>query len=201
MLDTKARSLIDRPIETMAKILEKFSLKPNHITIIAFLVGLLASCFIAIDKIWLSIMLLWLSGLFDVLDGQVARLTNMSSKSGALLDMILDRMVEGFFVLGIVIANPNMNIPVILFLIIVIFNFSTFLAAGALIPNTGKKSIHYDVGLIERTETFIFFTLAALLPEYRIIIFMVLNSLILFTGTRRFIIIFKQINRLERNSK
>src|SRR5688572_33193688 len=41
------------------------------------------------------------AGLFDMLDGQVARLGKMSSSFGALLDSVLDRYSELFMFLGI----------------------------------------------------------------------------------------------------
>lgn len=186
MIDTKGRRLIDKPVNYLAGLLHKAKLTPDQVTIMAFVIGILASICIALDYMVIAVSLLWLSGLFDVLDGQLARISNKTSKSGALLDMILDRMVEAFFVLGMVISNQNLAISAILFLITVIFNFSTFLAAGALIENQGKKSMHYDVGLIERTETFIFLTLIALIPEYRIVLMSFLTILIVITGVRRF---------------
>jgi CDP-diacylglycerol--glycerol-3-phosphate 3-phosphatidyltransferase len=41
------------------------------------------------------------AGLFDMLDGQVARIGKMSSKFGALYDSVLDRYSELFMFLGI----------------------------------------------------------------------------------------------------
>lgn len=45
--------------------------------------------------------LILFAGLFDMLDGQVARLGNMSSKFGALYDSVLDRYSELVMFLGI----------------------------------------------------------------------------------------------------
>ncbi|HJY21534.1 MAG TPA: CDP-alcohol phosphatidyltransferase family protein, partial [Hanamia sp.] len=45
--------------------------------------------------------LILFSGLFDMLDGQVARIGNMSSKYGALFDSVLDRYSEMIMFLGI----------------------------------------------------------------------------------------------------
>ena len=49
---------------------------------------------------WAGVLIL-VAGLFDMLDGQVARLGNMSSKFGALFDSVLDRYSEMFMFLGI----------------------------------------------------------------------------------------------------
>jgi CDP-diacylglycerol--glycerol-3-phosphate 3-phosphatidyltransferase len=49
---------------------------------------------------WAGALILF-AGLFDMLDGQVARIGNMSSRFGALYDSVLDRYSELFMFLGI----------------------------------------------------------------------------------------------------
>jgi CDP-diacylglycerol--glycerol-3-phosphate 3-phosphatidyltransferase len=49
---------------------------------------------------WAGALILF-AGLFDMLDGQVARIGNMSSRFGALYDSVLDRYSEMFMFLGI----------------------------------------------------------------------------------------------------
>ena len=49
---------------------------------------------------WAGALILF-AGVFDMLDGQVARLGNMSSVYGALLDSVLDRYSESIMFLGI----------------------------------------------------------------------------------------------------
>lgn len=190
MLDTKGRYLINTPVNGLAKLANRLHLKPDQVTLMSFAVGIAAGGVMAAGHDIIGLGLLWTSGLLDVVDGQLARLTHASSKSGALLDMILDRMVEAVFVAGMVIADPGLALPVIGFLMMVIFNFSTFLSAGSLFANTGIKSMHYDDGLIERTETFLFLTLAVLLTPWRGPVIWLLNGLILVTGLIRFIKIY-----------
>lgn len=191
MLDTKGRHVINTPVNGLAKLANRMHLQPDQVTLMSFAVGIAAGASMAAGYDIIGLGLLWTSGLLDVVDGQLARLTHSSSKSGALLDMILDRMVEAVFVAGMVIADPGLALPVIGFLIMVIFNFSTFLSAGSLFANTGIKSMHYDDGLIERTETFLFLTLAVLLAPWRGPVIWLLNGLILVTGLIRFVKIYK----------
>ncbi len=190
MLDTKGRHLINTPANGLAKLANRVHLLPNQVTMISFVVGVAAGVAMAAGLEIIGLGLLWASGLLDVVDGQLARLTHSSSKSGALLDMILDRMVEAVFVAGMVIADPGLAMPVIGFLMMVIFNFSTFLSAGSLFANTGIKSMHYDDGLIERTETFLFLTLAVILAPWRGPVIWLLDGMILVTGFIRFIKIY-----------
>lgn len=190
MLDSKARHVINTPVNGLAKLANRMHLQPDQVTLMSFAVGIAAGGSMAAGYDIIGLGLLWTSGLLDVVDGHLARLTHSSSKSGALLDMILDRMVEAAFVAGMVIAEPGMALPVIGFLIMVIFNFSTFLSAGSLFANTGIKSMHYDDGLIERTETFLFLTLAVLLTPWRGPVIWLLDGLILVTGLIRFVKIY-----------
>ena len=195
MLDTFGRKRIDRPVQILARLFRRAGLTPNMVTLWAFFVGCGAAVLLATGHPWWGVLMLWLSGLLDVADGELARLTKAQSPSGALLDLILDRMVEALVLLGLVIHRPELAVATILFLTSVIFNFSTFLAAGALLTNAGKKSMHYDPGLIERTETFVFFTAAILLPDYSLWILGALTGLIVLTGIRRFYQLFDALRQ------
>lgn len=195
MLDSYGRKTIDAPIRSLAGLFQRVGLTPNGVTAGAFLVGCGAAVLLAFGQTWPGVAALWLSGLLDAADGELARLTESQSPSGALLDLILDRMVEAAVLLGMVISKPELAFVVIVFLTSVIFNFSTFLAAGALLANAGKKSMHYDPGLIERTETFIFITVAILLPGYSLWLLAVLTGLIFLTGILRFIQVYEALKR------
>lgn len=197
MLDSKARKFVEAPIKAGAVICDKLKLLPNHVTTISFGVGLLAALIYILGQPIIGVIVLWFSGYLDSVDGQLARLSGKSSKAGAFIDMIFDRMVEAFFVLALVVVDESLAIVVIFFLISVIFNFSTFLAAGALVDNDGIKSMHYDVGLMERTETFIFISLAAVLPSYSLYILGVMVVLIVGTGIKRFIKIYHLLQSQE----
>ena len=50
-------------------------------------------------------MLLLVSGFFDIVDGQVARVTNKTSKQGAFLDSVFDKIAEVSIFLGILIGG------------------------------------------------------------------------------------------------
>jgi archaetidylinositol phosphate synthase len=50
-------------------------------------------------------ILLLVSGFFDIVDGQVARVTSKTSKKGAFLDSIFDKIAEVVIFLGILIGG------------------------------------------------------------------------------------------------
>ena len=98
-------------IDPFVKLLIKMGLTPNAVTVIGFIlnIGVAAVFVIGAEKTnrgdlsyvgWAGALVLF-AGLFDMLDGQVARLGKMSSSFGALLDSVLDRYSELFMFLGI----------------------------------------------------------------------------------------------------
>ncbi|MBK5241225.1 CDP-alcohol phosphatidyltransferase family protein [Clostridium sp.] len=186
MIDTRWRGRFEPMFNFLARILVSLKIKPNAITIVAFAIGLFSAIFIGFNKPIVALILLWISGLLDALDGSVARLTGKSSPQGAYMDLIFDRMVEAFIILGFTILAPANYIAYILFYISVIFNFTTFIVAGALFKNASEKSMHYDTGIAERTETFIVFSLMLIFTNHITIILMLFNGIIFFTGIIRF---------------
>lgn len=186
MIDSRLRKPIQPAFDLLGKGLAAMNLTPNNITVIAFIMGIGSALAIAFDYPVLSLTLLWLSGLLDVLDGTVARLTGQSSPIGAYLDLIFDRLVEGAMIIGFFVWMPDLVWGLLIFQAGAMFNFTTFMLAGTLFKNQGKKSMHYDIGLLERTETFILFTLMILLPKVAFILLMVFNALMILTGILRF---------------
>jgi CDP-diacylglycerol--glycerol-3-phosphate 3-phosphatidyltransferase len=98
-------------IDPFVKLLIKIGLTPNAVTSIGFVlnVGVAAIFIVGAEDGnrgdftyvgWAGGLILF-AGLFDMLDGQVARLGNMKSVFGALYDSVLDRYSELIMFLGI----------------------------------------------------------------------------------------------------
>lgn len=97
MLGEKFGHPFDRPLESIAR---KIPLAPNTITVTGFFITLLASLILSVDLLCGG-MLVLTGGLFDVLDGVVARVNGRSSHFGAFLDSVLDRYSDALILLGI----------------------------------------------------------------------------------------------------
>lgn len=59
-------------------------------------------------------ILLLISGFFDIVDGQVARITGKTSKKGAFLDSIFDKVAEVAIFLGILVGGYSEGYIVLL---------------------------------------------------------------------------------------
>jgi len=84
-------------------ILSKSRLKPNTLTFIELAISIGAAYAIAIGYFLLGGVLVLVSGLFDLLDGALARFTKQSTKFGAILDSTIDRLSEAAIFCGLLV--------------------------------------------------------------------------------------------------
>jgi CDP-diacylglycerol--glycerol-3-phosphate 3-phosphatidyltransferase len=96
--------------------LGRVGLTPNALTLIGFL-GTCAAGWAAANQAWLAAGILLLGfGIFDLLDGALARATGRASRLGAFLDSTFDRAGEVIVYLGIVLGalDLGLQLPVVL---------------------------------------------------------------------------------------
>ncbi|HEY0192744.1 MAG TPA: CDP-alcohol phosphatidyltransferase family protein [Kofleriaceae bacterium] len=83
--------------------LAALGITPNMLTWSALVFGLGAGAALAFGWFGLACLLSTMSTMGDILDGQVARLTNTGSNRGELLDAAVDRYTEFAFLAGLVL--------------------------------------------------------------------------------------------------
>ncbi len=159
MLDTHARHFVQPLIGSTAKALLRLGMTANQVTWIAFGLGLFSGALIVIEHPWLAVIVLWISGYLDAVDGSMARLRNRSSAWGTLLDITFDRIVELSVIIGLAALYPDSHFLLLILTASIVFSMTVFLTVGALTDKKGMKSFYYQAGLAERTEGFILFTL------------------------------------------
>lgn len=90
-------------IEPLVRGLAAVGITPNGLTWSALVLGLGAGAALAFGWFGLATLLATMSTIGDILDGQVARLTNSGSDRGELLDAAVDRYTEFVFLAGLVL--------------------------------------------------------------------------------------------------
>lgn len=98
------RGVVKRTVNSFAKALNSFTdgkLNPDSITITSFLMHIPIAVFIARGEFVLAGLMLIFFGLFDALDGALARLQKSSSNLGMFLDSMTDRLKEVILYVGI----------------------------------------------------------------------------------------------------
>lgn len=184
MLDTRGRKLVQPIFEIIANSFLKMGFNANSITWAAFIIGILAALVFYYDYNIVGVILLWLSGLFDAVDGTMARKTK-STSFGTILDITFDRIVEISIIVVISIKFPENSLVMVLLLSAIVLSMTVFLSVGAVSDKQSEKSFYYQPGLAERTEGFIFFSLMMLFNNYLNIIGIIFVLAVFYTALQR----------------
>lgn len=205
MLDTYGRKHISKLVRKIAYYCEKKNISANTVTYFALLVGLMAATFLYFRQMFLSLILLWTSGILDVLDGELARISDETSQQGMLMDIFFDRIVESSILIVIALRHADLRLNIIFLFFSILMSMTIFLISGNIIENTTVKSFYYQAGLMERTEGFIMLSLIIVFQNSMIINLFTLLVLITviqrFTETIRYLNIYeKSVRRKNENS-
>ena len=78
-------------------------INPNLLTLIGFLITIFAGIYFARGEFVAAGLVIILAGIFDMLDGRVARITDSVTKFGAFFDSVLDRYSDLVIFLGLML--------------------------------------------------------------------------------------------------
>ena len=108
MIHSQSKTLIPEAVKkTYISLLDKvvtlvsgYNLHPNIFSLVGFFLIIISACFLIMDYLHIAAGIMLVAGIFDNIDGLVARKANRTSKFGALLDSTLDRFSEFLFLAG-----------------------------------------------------------------------------------------------------
>jgi CDP-diacylglycerol--glycerol-3-phosphate 3-phosphatidyltransferase len=103
----------------LVKVLTKWGVHPNTLTLTGLIITCMASVALFKGSLRTGGVLILLGGLCDSLDGNLARATGKATRSGALLDSVIDRYSEFVMFLGIAayfITTKNYFILIVTFI-------------------------------------------------------------------------------------
>ncbi|MFX0087086.1 MAG: CDP-alcohol phosphatidyltransferase family protein [Candidatus Hodarchaeota archaeon] len=90
---------IMRPISEFFHL--KLKLEPNHVSVIGFIIGLMSVGLILLSYWQLGLILMAISLFFDGIDGNIARVYELESETGEILELIFDRSLEALLFLAL----------------------------------------------------------------------------------------------------
>ncbi len=114
MVLDKQRDKVDPIISIIAQKLK--NVNPNHLSWLSLLFALFAGIFFYLSKpedelinyyLYIAALFVFLNGLFDAIDGKVAKISKKSSKKGDFLDHALDRYGDVMILCGLALSLWN----------------------------------------------------------------------------------------------
>jgi CDP-diacylglycerol--glycerol-3-phosphate 3-phosphatidyltransferase len=96
--------------DALVERLARAGVRPNVLTLCGLATSLVAAAFAATGRFVPAGLLLLLAGVFDALDGAIARRTDRSSSFGAFLDSVMDRYADLAVLLGLVLHYASAGV-------------------------------------------------------------------------------------------
>lgn len=171
MLDPAVRRLIDPPLNRVGRWLARHGVAADAVTLAGLGIGLCSAAAVIYGMFAAALGLLLVSRLADGLDGAVARATRKTD-FGGYLDITADFFFYGVVPLAFAIHDPANNALAAAVLLTSFYaNGSSFLGYAILAEKhgmktdaRGEKTLYFSNGLLEGTETILFFVLLCVLP-------------------------------------
>jgi len=147
-------------IRPLARVLSAIRVRPDALTVAGWVLSLGAATLFALGYTKTAGAVMLFAGLFDALDGAVARESNRMSSFGAFLDSTLDRLSESAIFVGIVFFYASSARPYEALLAGVAMTFS--LMTSYTRARAEGLGFECEVGLLERAGRVVILSLFSL---------------------------------------
>ncbi|MCJ7648142.1 MAG: CDP-alcohol phosphatidyltransferase family protein [Candidatus Lokiarchaeota archaeon] len=201
----RLRRLFKPIINLLARALSKIGLSANGATITMLSCSIISFLLLVFfsNYVFFSIFV-FLTGIFDGIDGAIARLRNKTSRFGGIFDSTMDRLSEFFIFLALLINRWDENLWNFIDMKLIIT--LSYLTSIMISYSRSRAQILYDgdfdIGLMARSERLFYIFVTTLISFY----FGYFNEYILFfllltitTAIFRFLKIHSMILNSEKN--
>ena len=172
MLDGMMRQMIDPVLGRWGRRLAVRGWSADAMTLAGLALGLSAALMIAVGFTGLALVPLLAGRLADGLDGAIAR-AGQRSDFGGYLDIVADFTFYGAVPLGFAWRDPAVAGVAAFLLMSFYVNGASFLGYAILAAkrgmetvSRGEKSLYFTAGLLEGTETIVFFAVICWQPSW-----------------------------------
>lgn len=160
-------------VKPAVKVLIRLHVNPNIITAFSLLLAVIAYFFYWQGLFWAGAIFLFLCGIFDTFDGEIARATNSVTKLGGFLDSTVDRINEFIIYLGLFSYYFNRDDYVLFWIFLAAFGSMMVSYTRARGEGLG---ISPQVGIFERFTRFLLLIIGSVLgPRLMIFILVILT--------------------------
>ena len=169
-------------------------INPNVLTFLGLVINMVAAAFLAVGEFRIAGCVIIFAGLFDMVDGRVARATNQVTRFGGFFDSVLDRYSDIALLVGLLVYYGTINRPSYVVLTAIV------MAASVMISYTRSRAENIiptcKVGFLERPERVVLFIIGALFDRMAPVLWViaVLGNL---TVIHRMIFTYRETKHLE----
>jgi len=172
------RNTLQPILEKIGKTFASTGLSPNFWTGLGLLLAILSAIIYGLNiefGVIFGGLLLLASGFFDVVDGQVARITGKTSKTGSYLDSMFDKIAEVAIFFGILLGGYTQ--PSVVMLAITLSLLVSYARAKTDALNIKMQG----VGIGERAERLLVIAIIGIAGfiEYAVIIVVIISGITL----------------------
>lgn len=168
----------------------KVGVTADVLTVLGVLIAVACAVVIGMGHPMWGFVLLILSGLPDLLDGPVAKASNMSSVRGAFFDSVCDRISDTLVLGGIawyIAQTERAELVLLPFALLGASQFLSYMRAKAEIHGFDAKG-----GIMERAERVVAIAIGLVFSSFLIPILWAILALTLITCVQRFVKVWKQ---------
>ena len=179
---TARRLLLKHAEEPAARLLSKMGLSPNILTLLGLALAGGSAYLISTGHFLVGGLVLLASGVFDILDGALARVTHRITPFGAVLDSIADRIAEAGVLLGLMVfyLNPVQKPE----LILVYLTLTGSVLVSYLRARGEALGVQYSGGVMTRPERLLLLVLGLMINQVPIVLGIIVALTFLTSGQR-----------------
>ena len=184
----------NKVIRLIVRALALSKIHPNVLTFIGLLINIVAAVQLAAGQFFAAGMVILGAGIFDMVDGRVARETNQVTRFGGFFDSVLDRYSDLGLLMGLLVYYASINRYLYVVLTAIVMTASVMVSyTRARAENTIPVC---KVGFMERPERVVLLIIGALFNHMAPVLWViaVLGNL---TVVHRMIYTFQEAKRLE----
>src|SRR5581483_5561435 len=167
---------------------------PNVLTFLGLLINIVAAVLLAAGSFrWAGVVIIS-AGLFDMVDGRVARETNQVTRFGGFFDSVLDRYSDLALLMGLLVYYGSINRPFYVVLTALVMTASVMISYSRARAENSIPTC--KVGFMERPERVVLLIIGALFDRMAPVLWViaVLGNLTVF---HRMLFTWQEAKRLE----
>jgi len=168
--------------EPVAQVIAKTRVTPNAITLLGFALNIGIACLLATGHLFLSGFLVLFAGIFDLLDGALARVTGRSTKFGALLDSTIDRYSEAVLLFGLLVYFYFARLDATLEMILIFATIVGSMLISYIRARAEGLGLDAEVGIMRRTVRIVTLAIGLILSPIEPALLVALWILAIFTN-------------------